>query len=341
MEFDQIDLDVPTEKRLLELYTADPAAMPYCHPLWVRLLADAMDRRSGLVVAHLAGRVVAALPFIQRRFGPWSWSLLEALPYDCYAFPLVDPAAPPEDRDDAIKGVYRRLFASGEIARCFPPEWLGLGLPPSLREESKIVVVNTDEIYLKRLSFAADEAALSKSYSQHHRRKLKAFDKGCVTARESSGRADLDNFYELLVATMGRQGLPVKFPRSTVVDGGEQLIDARLGRLYLAEHNGRLCAGVFALRSKKLSVFWLGATSNDDEAMRHAPMYGVMQRAILDAWRNGAEAFELGAAPTKGLRDFKSRWGAEPAVQPTYQSARPLVRAALRSRAALSRMLKR
>lgn len=333
MQFDIVDFDPSTEVRLLELYDGDLSASPYCHPLWLKLLGQATARSVRLVVAVEGGVVVAALPFLERRHAPGRWRMMEALPYDCYAYPLVDRAVPERDRIVLVEGIYRCLAAAGSVVRCFPPEWSGLVLPAQLGETTGLRPAMMQTIYIKTFHSLNDEDSLVRSYASHHRRKLNIFMKRNITLRSVVTRSELERFYSLVVETCHRRGIAPKFARKTVVEGGELMIASGLGSLWVAELAGRLCAGVFALRSKTIAVYWLGASSGEADVMRLAPMYGVMHQILFEAWQAGVAVVELGAAPTTGLRDFKSRWGTKPVRQSTYQTGDTFVLAALRARA--------
>jgi hypothetical protein len=159
-----------------------------------------------------------------------------------------------------------------------------------------------------------------------------------VIVSHSESRSDLEEFYGLLEETMGRVARTVKFPFDVVVSGGERILRAKLGTFYVARHEGRCCAGAFFLSSKRVTNYWLGATANDKKSLR--PMFGIMHRAMIESLEAGVTAFELGAGPTEGLRNFKLRWGALPVPQPTYTYGARWAMAALNLRARLGSLLR-
>ncbi|PWB84026.1 MAG: hypothetical protein C3F11_03400 [Methylocystaceae bacterium] len=323
----------PFYLELVRLFESDPLASPYCHPLWVSLLGAALGRDVYWCLARAGSRLVAALPHLRRveRFPPVT--VVESLPYNCYAAPLMSQELDAAGAVSAARALYQKLSGAAVISRAYPPEWLDerIAFPAA-------AVVNpracSEQIYVKRLDLLASEQALRSTYTKHHRKQLAVAERSPLEFYRAKTQEDLSAFYDLLGETMSRAAKPIKFSHEMVVVGGQQLIMSGVGTCYLAKLDGECCAGAFVLSSKAVTMYWLGATTSDKRALAHFPAYFLLHQALRDSLQQGVRMFELGAAPTQGLLDFKSKWGAKPVSQFTYSMGSNWVQSAagLRSR---------
>jgi len=329
---DTYPLNSETEQALCKLYADCRQTSPYCHPLWVDLLGSAFDCEAGWCVIRSGGEIVAAMPYLRKKLARSLLIRVDALPYDCYASPLLSPTLDRADAACAAAALYRFLASRGAIARFFPAEWLGEDTAFPVGEFSA-TRKRSEDVYLKQLSGISDEKALLSSYNPHHRKQVNTANKSPLDFYKATTTNDLNDFYHILSETMTRAGHPVKFPFESIVSGGMKLIEAGVGVCYLSKIEGRCCAGVFVLRSKETAIYWLGATTSDKELLRHRPAFGLFHRAMIDSVRAGAQIFELGAAPTQGLLDFKRRWGATATPQTTYTVGNRWILSALDLRA--------
>lgn len=327
-------LDRQTDIALRRLFEDCRSASPYCHPLWVASLADAFGLTTGWRVVRSQGQWIAALPYVRRRFPTALVSMVESLPYDCYASPLLRPNLPSLEAAEAVRALYRAVAAESSVARFFPADWSGSTATFPVGD-FKHAQRHCEDIYIKSFDGLVDEDALIETYSHHHRKQVRIANRSSLEFSMAKSFDDLRDFYKILGETMHRVGRPVKFPLDLIVNGGLRLIQAGLGACYLSRDKGRICSGAFVLRSKAATIYWLGATTNDKALLRHFPAYGVLHRAILDSMRSGGELFEFGAAPNPGLLDFKAKWGAHPVRQTRYTVGGKLMLSLLALRARL------
>jgi hypothetical protein len=323
-------LDSELAAKIAQLYATAEFATPFCHPLWVGLLGEALRREAGYCVVLSGDELVAALPYTRRAFRGIPLTINESLPYDCYSLPLVSPGLNAVQKREAVRAAYQCLIHTATLARAFPPEWFGEGAFDPGRSVGLAPSSEVDEIFVKRLEGLSDEAALLNSYAPHHRKQVLSALKAPITVSRVETLPGLEMLYGLVTETMSREGVSVKFSFDTVVRGGLQLIRQGLGTAYIADCDGMKCAGAFMLRSKNIMIYWLGATTGDKKALRHYPMFAVLHKAMLDALKEGSQVMELGAAPTPGLKDFKSKWGAQAMNQRKYIFGDKLALQALR-----------
>ncbi|MBO0782847.1 MAG: peptidoglycan bridge formation glycyltransferase FemA/FemB family protein, partial [Ktedonobacteraceae bacterium] len=86
-------------------------------------------------------------------------------------------------------------------------------------------------------------------------------------------------------------------------------------RLFLAEYEGQLLAGIFVSLFAREGIYLYGASSN--ELRKHMPNHLLQWEAMTWAKRNGATSYDLwGIPPTDdddesmaGVYRFKSGWG--------------------------------
>lgn len=317
-------------REISDLYLSSVKAIPYCHPLWVSILANMLDREARYLVVRQGLYIVAALPYLRRQAATIPIWIDESLPYDCYTYPLMRPSMEPSDADQARRLLYEGLASSGFIAKTYPAAWLdGAGQVGQLMPRA---IRQTEDVYVKDLSNLAGEIDLIASYDKHHRYQLRTARKSDLEFTRATTRLELDEFYVILQETMARAGRLPKFSYEAVVTGGLMLIEAGLGTCYLSKVDGHSCAGAFVLHSDATSIYWLGVSTSDKRLLRLFPVFPLLHSAMLDTLNRGARTFELGAGPTQGLRDFKSKWGADIFTQTTYTMGASLTMAALRFR---------
>lgn len=137
-----------------------------------------------------------------------------------------------------------------------------------------------------------------------------------VTVRTATSAADLDVFYRLLVETARRDRFLVR-AESYYRDMWELIIEPGLGRLFLADFEGRTLAGaiVFVLGDKAWYVY--GASSSTRREVM--PNYLLQWTMIRWAMANGCRLYDFRGVsgnldpsdPLYGLYRFKKGFGAQ------------------------------
>jgi CelD/BcsL family acetyltransferase involved in cellulose biosynthesis len=276
---------------------ACPAALPFHHPAWTRLLADCYGYRPlALVLAGDAGQLVAGLPVLEVRspFGKRRWL---SLPFTDYCPPLA--------LSDAVRAkLVSELDAERQEAGISRIEVRASLDGPGAIPHSNYV------LHTLRLVGGPQTIFRTFKRTQIQQRIAKAEREG-VAVRRSDSLSDLTEvFYDLHARTRQRLGAPVQ-PRRFFKLFHESIIKAGLGFVHLAYLNGTPIAGAVFLSWNQTVIYKYSAS--DVRFLRHRPNNLVLWRAIQWAAENDCRVFDFGRSELNdhGLRNFKSGWGTE------------------------------
>jgi lipid II:glycine glycyltransferase (peptidoglycan interpeptide bridge formation enzyme) len=180
-------------------------------------------------------------------------------------------------------------------------------------------------IHVMRRDFEAglDEEALLRSFSKSTRQRIRAAEQAGVTVTDAADTERMGAFAELLHERADVVGMQLQ-AGTGFTEAWRRLIDARLGRLLLAEHERELIGGLFLFRQGGI---WSTAYSADRASRRRklpGAMHLVRWTAIRAAYAEGCPAIELGGVdlpghrgppqpgePNRGLYEHKRGFGAE------------------------------
>ncbi len=165
-------------------------------------------------------------------------------------------------------------------------------------------------VTLLTLSSFPDQLALLKSFHSAKRRKIAAAEREGVRVFLASSAADYDKFRELQSHTRHRQGAP-DYPASFFPTVFSELASADIARLYLADVDGVIAAGVIVLRHHDTVLYAYGASLGQDALLRKGVNQAVMWGAIKDAWADGYRVFDFGSTPAgqSELLRYKEQFG--------------------------------
>jgi CelD/BcsL family acetyltransferase involved in cellulose biosynthesis len=273
---------------------AHPAATPFHHPDWARLVASCYRFRTfAVAVTGETGAVLAGIPVVEVRHlhgGP-RWV---SLPYTDYCAPLVSGA---EQEEQLVAALLRSSRAAG-VRRVEIRAPIADG---SAAEPSALRHV---------LALGHDPA---KVYSGFHRsqvqRNIRRAEREGLTVRQGSSPRDLvDTFYQLHLRTRRRQGVPVQ-PRRFFRLFWENTIATGLGSVLIVETAGQPIAAAVFLAWNETVVYKFGAS--DDSNWQLRPNHLLMWHAIRTACEQGYRWFDFGRTDIgqEGLRNFKLSWG--------------------------------
>jgi lipid II:glycine glycyltransferase (peptidoglycan interpeptide bridge formation enzyme) len=180
-------------------------------------------------------------------------------------------------------------------------------------------------IHVMRLTFGAelDEEALFKGLSKSTRQRIRAAQGADISVREATDTDRMEAFAELLRERADVVGMQLQ-QGTGYLEGWRRLIEAGLGRLLVAEHDGGLVGGLFLFRQGGI---YATAYSADKASLRRelpGTMHLVRWNAVRDAQAEGCPAIELGGVdlpghreppqqgdPNRGLYEHKRGFGAE------------------------------
>jgi lipid II:glycine glycyltransferase (peptidoglycan interpeptide bridge formation enzyme) len=134
----------------------------------------------------------------------------------------------------------------------------------------------------------------------------------CVRAVETV--RDVHNWYRLLQTTSLRDGFGIH-TLNYYLRAWQIFVPRNQARLFLAEYNGQLLAGIFVGLMAKQAVYLYGASSNEQRQLM--PNYLLQWEAIRWAKQEGATSYDFWGIPETDSQDeamagvyrFKSGWG--------------------------------
>jgi CelD/BcsL family acetyltransferase involved in cellulose biosynthesis len=284
-----------TDPRWADFVATHPAATPFHHPDWTRLVAGCYGFRAfAFAVSDASGAIRAGLPVVEVRHlrgGP-RWV---SLPYTDYCPPLASKGEHEEQlvaallRSSRAAGV-RRVEIRGPIAD-------GAAAGPSALRHVLALDPNPADVY----------AGFHRSQVQ---RNIRRAEREGLTVRLGTSPHDLvDTFYRLHLRTRRRQGVPVQ-PRRFFRLLWDNTIATGLGSLLIVEAAGQPIAAAVFLTWNETVIYKFGASDESSWSLR--PNHLLFWHAIRAACEQGCRWFDFGRTDIgqEGLRNFKLSWGA-------------------------------
>ncbi len=282
-----------TDPRWADFVARQPAATPFHHPEWARLLANCYGFRAfAVAVRDAAGEIRAGLPVMEVRHfrGEPKWV---SLPFTDYLPPLL--AAPEEEaplssaleQESKAAGI-RRVDVRSPLAGTVPigcafRHWIPLNEDP-------------ERVFA--------------GFPSKTRTHIRQAERRGVTVRQATDQEDLlEVFYGLHLRNRRRLGVPVQ-PRRFFRLLWDSMISTGLGLVFVAEASGQPVAAAVVLA-------WNGTLigkfiASDEGAWSLRPNNLIIWRAVQAACERGCRWFDFGRtdAGNDGLRAYKRSWGA-------------------------------
>jgi CelD/BcsL family acetyltransferase involved in cellulose biosynthesis len=293
-----------TDPRWADFVATHPAATPFHHPDWARLVAGCYGFRAfALATTDETGAIRAGLPVVEvsQPFRSPKWV---SLPYTDYCPPLVSKRQEEEQLAAALRqasdaaGV-RRVEVRAPLAGATATG------PTALRH---VLALDRNP--------AVVYAGFHRSQVQ---RNIRRAEREGLTVRRAARPHDLvGTFYRLHLRTRRRQGVPVQ-PRRFFRLLWESAISTGLGSVLIVEASAQPIAAAVFLAWNGTVIFKFGAS--DASAWSLRPNHVLFWHAIRTACEQGCRWFDFGRTNMgqEGLRNFKLSWGAveEPLVYGT------------------------
>ena len=180
-------------------------------------------------------------------------------------------------------------------------------------------------IHVMRRAFEPDldEEALLHSFSKSTRQRIRAAQGAGTIVSETTDSARMEAFAGLLHERADGVGMQLEAGTGFVARW-RRLIEARLARLLLAEHEGDLVGGLLLFRHGGIHATAYSADKAERRRELPGTMHLVRWTAIRDAHAEGCGAIELGGVdlpghrsppqpgePNRGLYEHKRGFGAE------------------------------
>jgi CelD/BcsL family acetyltransferase involved in cellulose biosynthesis len=281
------------DSRWQELVAGDPDALPFHHPAWSRLLAEAYGFKAFvLALAGDDGALTAGVPVVEvQKRSRKRWISL----------PFTDSCQPLASGDTLA------VFASSlESAR------QAAGVTSyEVRAELPSAQIHQKAALLHVLPLTGDPEEIAQRFRASVRRNIRAAQRTDAVVRTASHERDLtERFYDLHVGVRRRLGLPVQ-PLRFFRLLWSRMIEPGLGRVLLVDVNGETVAGAVFLTWNGNIVYKYGASEPRYWPLR--PNNLLFWEAIKSACENGFDRFDFGRTDldSASLRQFKLGWGTD------------------------------
>jgi CelD/BcsL family acetyltransferase involved in cellulose biosynthesis len=223
---------------------------------------------------------------------------LVSLPFSDHCEPLVDGT-------DDFNSLLGNLSEAVDQKR-----WKYLETRPVMLKPASARNFGTSDTYfLHRLNLLPSEEALFKNFHKGSvQRKIRRAEREKLRYEAGSSEKMLDQFYDLLVITRRRLGLPPqprKWFESLIACMGPSL------KIRIALKGETPVASILTLAGKKSVVYKYGCSEPRFNNLGGTAL--LFWNTICEAKASGCDSFDLGRSDihNPGLVTFKERWGAE------------------------------
>jgi CelD/BcsL family acetyltransferase involved in cellulose biosynthesis len=285
-----------SEARWREFVAASHDSLPFHEPEWALFLAECYGFRPFALTLEDDGAVHAGLPVLEVRdlLGGRRWV---SLPFTDHCPPLA--TAP---------GVLARLAEGLDEAR----KEAGVGRVEVHAELSGAGAQSWVAGVTHKLELGPDPAQVFATFHPSQvQRSIRKAEQGPLVLRRAETEADLtDAFYRLHLGSRRRQGVPIQ-PRRFFRLLWRRVLEPGHGFLTLALSRGAPVAAAVFLAANGTLTYKYGAS--DPRFLGLRPNHLVFWDAIRWGCANGYSSFDFGRTELDngGLREFKSRWGAQ------------------------------
>lgn len=277
-----------------EFLLSHPDALPYHHPAWLDTLADAYGYEPlAAVVRSSEGSVAGGLPLVQvgGRLRSRRWI---SLPFTDFCPPLTGDGLSERELGAAAEALRREHGAAALELRA-PVD--GFGEQAELRGvRHELALTDPDTLFA--------------SFKSQVRRNIRKAEASGLEVRVAERREDLvRTYFDLHAETRRRLGVPPQ-PRRFFDSLWRHVIDAGLGFVLLAYHEGVAVAGAVFLEWNGRIVYKYGASDREHWPLR--PNNLLFWECIRRGCSSGSHALDFGRSDLEdeGLRSFKQSWGA-------------------------------
>jgi len=290
-------IDPLRDPRWAEFIERHPRASVFHVPEWLEALRRTYGYEPFGLTTSAPGRDLSN-GMVFCRIQSWlTGQRIVSLPFSDHCQPLVESE---EDLEQLLSGLER----APDVGKSAYIEIRPVDLPGGTQAYLKKAAA----FYLHRLDLGP---SLEKIFRRFHKdcvqRKIQRSQREGLLYEDGRSERLLQKFYELLVLTRRRQGVPLQplaWFRNLTACMGERL------RIRVACKDGRPVASILTLRYKGTLMYKYGGSDR-----RFSNLGGVqllLWRAIEEAKRDGLSEFDMGRCDwdNRGLIDFKSRWGA-------------------------------
>jgi CelD/BcsL family acetyltransferase involved in cellulose biosynthesis len=276
------------------LVRGSPAALPFHHPAWALVLANAYGFKPfALMLVDDAGHAMAGLPVVEvggrTRAARW------------ISLPFTD-VCPPVGADAALSDLAPELDRARRDAGVASLE---------IRSQLAGVAAQPQPALVHELHLSPDAEQVASSFRSSVRRNIRTAERGPAVVRVASSERDVTEvFYGLQVRMRRRLGLPVQ-PRRFFQLLWAGMLEPGLGRALLVDVDGQAVAGAVFLTWNGTVVYKYGASDPAYWPLR--PNNLLFWEAIKWACESGYARLNFGRTDldAPSLRRFKLGWATE------------------------------
>jgi CelD/BcsL family acetyltransferase involved in cellulose biosynthesis len=294
------EIDPTADQRWDSFVQAHSQASIFHTRAWLQSLRRTYGYRPGAVATTQDGyRLSAAIPFCEVT-GFFGKRRLVSLPFSDHCQPLFDT-------EEQLRGLIAHLRAKRDAEK-----WDYLELRPTESIAMTLRLEESERFAFHRLNLRRNpEEILASLHKDCVQRKIRRAQKAGLAVEDGTTDALLKKFYQLLVMTRRRYGLPAQptqWFRNLASEFGSNLT------ISVASSAGRPIAGIITIRHNRTLVYKYGGADRRFGSL--GGMQLLMWRAIQRATQDGLWEFDLGRSDItdSGLVTFKDRWGAEQSI---------------------------
>ena len=283
------------DPRWADFVATHPAATPFHHPDWTRLIADCYGFRGFvLAIRDSVGSIRAGMPVVEvRHLG--SGRKWVSLPYTDYCPPLASSKQEQQDLVAALEQASRavgveRAEVRAPLAGCCS--------------------ATGATAFRHVLPLCRDPAEVYSGFRRYQVQHIRSAERKGLSVRQATRPEDLIcTFYHLHLLTRRRLGVPVQ-PRRFFRMLWKGVISTGLGSVLIVEAAARPIAAAVFLTWNGTVIYKFAAS--DASAWKLHPNHLMTWHAIRAACEQGNRWFDFGRTDigNQGLRNFKLSWGA-------------------------------
>ena len=155
------------------------------------------------------------------------------------------------------------------------------------------------------LDITPDEETLLKNMHSKTRYNIRLAERKGVTIKEDCTKADLKEFYRILLETCERDNFLVR-PYSYFEELWDYLVEKGYAKLFMAEYEGKYIAGTLVFLFGQKAIYIYGASSNSHRNVM--PNYLIQWTMIKWAKANGAKVYDFIEGPWRPDRGQPLIW---------------------------------
>ena len=294
------EIDPTSDERWADLLQNHPEASIFHTRGWL----EALHRTYGytplaFTTSPPGSPLTNAIPFCKVN-GLFGKQRLVSLPFSDHCEPLVESS---EQLTCVLTHLQQRREAEAWDYVELRPKTTALAGGDGFRQ--------SESFFFHQLDLRRDlDEILQRTHKHCIQRKLQRAEREGLVCEQGASDSLLREFYQLLIATRRRHGLPaqpIEWFRNLIASLGNKLT------IRVASKDGRAIASILTLRFKHHLVYKYGCS--DQRSHKLGGVQLLLWRAIQDAKDDQLWTLDLGRsdADNAGLIAFKNRWGAAPA----------------------------